>query len=311
MSHLSWPADGPDLADILSWIRHAFAGRTVDGPTRVLRVKSWGVTAEFVVDGRPIVVKHSQPVLYPQTRSIHTALEAVCPDAIPPLLAFAEEHGWQRTAFAVVAGKTVQDAGGSALVDIASALGRVQVEFARSGDGGGLPTYDLLSVADTLADDVGRTGDVDPRLVTALVEALPTLRRRAEELVQAPVSIDHPDVQDTNALVRDDDASIVLLDWEEAMVGCPFFSLHRLLRDAELVHLTGPVRRAYVDSLQAWGDERTLDRWIELALALAPLKLAGEARSFARALGLQQPHSKYTTRLITDCLQKLTTSSNA
>jgi aminoglycoside phosphotransferase (APT) family kinase protein len=123
------------------------------------------------------------------------------------------------------------------------------------------------------------------------------------------VSIDHPDVQDTNALVRDDDGSIVLLDWEEATLGCPFFSLHRLLREADLANLTDPVRRAYVDSLRPWGDATAVNRWIDVALILAPLKLATEARTFARTLGLDHPHTNYTTRLITDSLQNLTSAT--
>jgi hypothetical protein len=212
-------------------------------------------------------------------------------------------------AFPVIAGRTVHEAGGSALVNTASALGRVQVEFAIS-DGGGLPRYNLLIVADTLTDDVGHTRDVDPQLVASLVEALPTLRRWAEELAQGPVSIDHPDVQDTNALVRDGDGSIVLLDWEEAMVGCPFFSLHRLLKDAEAAHIMHPVLRAYVDSVRVWGDAKTLRRWTELALALAPLKLANEARAFARALDMQNPHSQYTASLISNSPNRLLVNLN-
>lgn len=73
----------------------------------------------------------------------------------------------------------------------------------------------------------------DPALAGRLFAAADSLHDYAEELVAAvPVSVDHSDVNEANAIVTDQ-GSVVILDWEEAMLGCPLLSLSRLLQDAE------------------------------------------------------------------------------
>ena len=111
-------------------------------------------------------------------------------------------------------------------------------------------------------------------------------------LAAVPPSLDHPDVNGSNAIMLADGHAI-LLDWEEATVGCPLLSLDRLLDDAHQLSTVDTVVDAYLDVFRAGGPEQ-----VERAMRLVPLKLAREFRAYARALGWRHPHTHLTTRLL-------------
>ena len=90
-----------------------------------------------------------------------------------------------------------------------------------------------------------------------------------------------------------DDGRAILLDWEEATVGCPLFSLDRLLADAHERAAVETVRDVYLDTLGAGGSEQ-----VERAMRLVPLKHTLESRAYARALGWPHPHTRLTTLLL-------------
>lgn len=295
-----WPGDREDIIGLSEWIGSALPGNpVVEGPVDLLRVKSWGVTALFEVDGRPVIVKHTSPVLYPHAGAIHRAVQRACPHATAELLAHADDPAWQRSVFAFVSGPTVEQAGPAALVEQARTLGELQSRLADT-DLSGLPQYDLDAVPETLLSDLSRAADVDEELVTELRSHVRTLQRGVDELKAAvPLSLDHPDIQGTNGIVRDD-GSVVVLDWEEARVGCPLLSLDRLVQEGDETGNTPEVLTAYLDAV-SWGQGHLA----EVALQIAPLKLAIEAREYARARQLPHPHTKYTTTLITRSLSRL------
>jgi Ser/Thr protein kinase RdoA (MazF antagonist) len=263
-------------------------------------VKRWGATGLFLVDGERVVVKHASPVLYPHAVAVHQVVERTCPQVTAPLPAHADGPGWQRSIFGHVPGPTVAKAGPDSLVVQARTLAEVQAALA-GADLDGLPHYDLATVPDLLLADLEDTGDVDAALVAELRGHLPALRRAVDELIAAvPSSLDHPDVQSTNGLVRED-GSVVLLDWEEAVVGCPMLSLYRLRHEADEMGNTAEVDTAYLDALP-WGTDAEKRRLAELVMLVAPLKLAIEARDYARALDLPTPHTKHTTTHVTSTL---------
>lgn len=298
-----WPANRSEFNDLPTWLASALPGEPeIRGPIRVLRVKQWGGTALFEADGRPVVVKHAEPALFPAAAAVHATVRRVCPDRTAPLLAYGDGPGWQRSVFGFVPGPIAAQAGQRTLVAVAATLGQVQASLA-TADLFGLPAYSIGSVPDTLAEDLAITGDQDPALLDEFLAALPVLRHHAELLAEAlPVSLDHPDVNDTNAIVTDE--SIVLLDWEEATIGCPLFSLPRLLAVAEDEQTRTNMIDAYLDAFfgsQTPGTRRLLD----LATIVAPLKLAVEARALARALALPHPHTNLTRRYMTESLHLL------
>jgi Ser/Thr protein kinase RdoA (MazF antagonist) len=275
----------------------------VRGPVEVLRVKRWGATGLFEVGGEYVVVKHASPVVYPHAAAVHRAVERAYPQATAELLAHGDDPVWQRSVFAYVNGPTVEKVGPAALVTQARTLGEVQSAMA-DVDLTGLPQYDLSAIPETLLADLSRVADLDDDLVARLRHHLPALQRGIEELIAAvPLSIDHPDIQGTNGLVRDD-GSVVLLDWEEARVGCPMISLDRLRQEADEVGNVPEVMAAYLDVLP-WGTAAEKRRLADIALQVAPLKLAVEAREYARTIGLPHPHTRYVTTLVTRSLSRL------
>ncbi|TCC50960.1 hypothetical protein E0H75_12480 [Kribbella capetownensis] len=266
-------------------------------------MKRWGATGLFEVDGEYVVVKHACPVVYPHAAAVHRAVERAYPQATAELLAHDDDAVWQRSVFAYVSGPTVETVGPAALVTQARTLGEVQSAMA-DVDLRGLPQYDLTAIPETLLADLSRVADLDDELVAGLRRHLPALQRGIEELTAAvPISIDHPDIQGTNGLVRDNE-SVVLLDWEEARVGCPMISLDRLRQEADEVGNVPEVLAAYLDALP-WGTAAEKRHLADIALQVAPLKLAVEAREYARIIGLPHPHTRYVTTLVTRSLSRL------
>ncbi|MCP4594795.1 MAG: hypothetical protein GY842_29030, partial [bacterium] len=152
------------------------------------------------------------------------------------------------------------------------------------------PVFDVRRVPGALLED--DLSDQPVELVRWLRDAQPALQLDADALADIPPSLDHPDVNGSNAIMRDD-GSAILIDWEEATAGCPLFSLERLLSDAHELSAIESVRDVYLDTLGAGGAEQ-----VERAMRLAPLKLARECRAYARALGWPHPHTRLTTLLL-------------
>lgn len=297
-----WPGGREELRDLSEWVRSVLPG-DVQGPVEVLRAKSWGATGVFEVDGLRVVVKHASPVLYPDAALVHRAVEAACPEVIAKLLAQDDGAGWQRSLFSFVAGPTVETAGADALVVQARVLGEVQSALA-GADLDGLPRYDLAAVPETLLADLSVAVDLDAELVAELRRQVRVLRRGIDELAASvPLSVDHPDVQGTSGVVRED-GSVVLLDWEEARVGCPLLSLDRLVQEAEEMGNGPEVMAAYLGAL-TWGNLDEKRRLAGIALQVAPLKLAIEAREYARTLGRPEPHTRYTAVLVNRSLSRI------
>lgn len=300
---LSWPDDLVSRDELAAWLSSMLPGHPRIAPeVKPLRVKRWGATGVFLADGVPVVGKHAQPALYPDAPTVHRFVQDVAPHAVAPLLATQDGPGWQRTAFGFVEGRTAEERDPASRVDVARTLATIQVAAA-DNPAPGLPSYHLPDVVDDLIADVCAVGDQDPLLTERLFTAAGALHDYAEELVAAvPVSIDHNDVNEANAIIADH-KPVIILDWEEARLGCPLLSLSRLLQDAP--GYRAKITNAYVSTLTSWGNVGPL---IDRANVLAGLKSAHEARAYARALGWPPPYANHeheTTRLLTQSLDLL------
>lgn len=288
---LEFPTDRPHLNDLTDWISAALPG-AVQGPVRVLQVKRWGVAATYRVGERLVVVKDAHPPLFPYAAEVHRAVERTCPAATAPLLADETTDSWQRTIFEFMPGDNADELDPKPLDRVAEKLAEVQVALVDS-DLSGLPSYDVEGIVHELLADLSATGDQPAETVDWLVGQLPRLQEWSTELAgRCPQSLDHPDVNPSNALVA---RELILLDWEEAVVGCPMMSLYRLLADAEEAGCVDAVKAAY---LRPWQDLTGAARVLDLALRLAPLKLTVEMRAYARGLGWDHPHQRQTARLL-------------
>jgi thiamine kinase-like enzyme len=252
----------------------------------ILRIKSWGVTARF----GSVVLKVAYTPLFPQVVGVHNVLKLIEPKAAPRLIANGELDGQFLTLFEFLPGVTAEESGTSeALVAVAGELARVQTSASKL-DLSGLPVLHVGEVLNLLLED--DLSDQPIELVQWFHKAESALRLDARALAEFPLSLDHPDVNASNAMVQQD-GDIVLLDWEEATVGCPFFSLERLVEEAREHSAVDPVCEAYLENLP-WGNREGVER----AMRFVPLKLAWENRTFARKLGWAHPHTSVTTALL-------------
>ena len=280
----AWPTEHIALDAASRWVAAA-CGRECDTP-EILQIKRWGVTARF----GSVVLKASFTPLFPQVTAVHALLEKIVPAGGPRLVASEMVDGQLWTLFEHIPGATAEQVGTPAALEAtARELARVQAAVARL-DLARLPVCDVRRVPGALLED--DLSDQPAELVQWLRDAQPSLQRDAQALAELPLSLDHPDVNSSNAILLDDGRAI-LLDWEEATAGCPLFSLDRLLDDAHALSAVERVRDVYLDTLGA-GDLAQVER----AMRLVPLRRAQESRAYARALGWSRPHTRLTTLLL-------------
>jgi hypothetical protein len=280
----AWPNESINLEAASRWISSA-CKHEVNKP-EILRTKQWGVTARF----DSFVFKASFTPLYPNVIDVHGLLERIVPKGSPRMIASEIVDGQLWTLFEHIQRATAEEMGTiGALEAMARELARVQMAVAKL-DLTGLPVFDVRRLPDALLED--DLTDQPAELIQWLREALPSLQLDANALAEIPLSLDHPDMNMSNAIILSDGRAI-LLDWEEATIGCPLFSLDRLLNDAHELSAVETVRDVYLDSFCAGGLEL-----VECAMRLVPLKLALENRAFARKLGWPRPHTRLTTLLL-------------
>ena len=281
---LAWPSEQIDLDAATQWVASATKCEA-DAP-EILQVKRWGVTARF----GGVVLKASFTPLFPQVTEIHSLLEQIEPEGGPKLLRSERIEGQLWTLFENLQGSTAEEAGtAEALVATARELARVQASITKL-DLAGLPRLDVRRVPSILLED--DLSDQPAEWVQWLHDAQPSLQEDADALADIPPSLDHPDMNGGNAIMADD-GRVVLIDWEEATVGCPLFSLDRLLSDARDLNAVEAVMESYIEAFGEIESEQ-----INRAQRLVPLKLAYEFRVYARALGFPNPHARLTTLLL-------------
>jgi aminoglycoside phosphotransferase (APT) family kinase protein len=280
----TWPNERINLEAATRWISSA-CKQEVNKP-EILRTKQWGVTARF----DSYVFKAGFTPLYPHVIDVHALLERIEPKGAPRLIASENVDGQLWTLFEYIQGATAEEVGTiGALEAMARELARVQMAVAKL-DLTGLPIFDVRRLPGTLLED--DLSDQPAELTQWLRDSQSSLQLDANALAEIPPSLDHPDMNMSNAIILSDGRAI-LVDWEEATVGCPLFSLDRLLNDAYELSAVETVRDVYLDSFCPGGLEL-----VECAMRLVPLKLALENRDFARKLGWPRPHTRLTTLLL-------------
>lgn len=283
----SWPTEHVDLDDVLNWIG------TTASPV-VLHTKTWGMTARF----GDVIFKAAYPPLFPHADAAYRLLADVAPQAhIARWLTSTTRPGQAWTLFEAIDGVWAEHAGPQHLARIAAACASVQAATVGARPGV-LPVTLATDIVDRLLDDLRAHA---PQLEAPLSPAAPLLREIAQELASSdvPLTIDHTDLHDGNAIVASD-GRLVLIDWEEAVFSVPYFSLDRLREDAKKHGREQEVIDAYLDAAP-WGDPHVL----ELAAVLGPLKFANESRAFARNLGWDYLHDELVSVMIEISLGRL------
>ncbi len=339
-SERAWPADLLDAAEVADWIAAVLPGRpAASGPVEIYRSKEWGVTARFAVTpgGEPgraaegdtdrrdeVVFKASALPLFSYSPAIYELLNPRFPDETPRMLAWDGRGEQTWSLFRPFAGRKLSEAGSpAALVELARTVARIQTGIAQAPPGETahlpyLPARTIPALFEALLHKirdrhlaVWRASGWAVRDIALPDDPLGALGRFrgqveawSEELGTGgwPDSIDHVDLHTDNAVLRDD-GRILVYDWEEAIIGCPFFSLERLLDDARGYDAVGAVRDAFLDALP-WQTRERRERALDLALRLAPIKLAYEGEIFAEARGWAGGHPRLTAWCMARALQR-------
>lgn len=319
----TWPSELVEAAEVRAWIAHALPRQPgVVGPLAVFQAKEWGVTARFGATSGgssteyDIVFKASALPLFRDAPLVESLLSRTCPAMVPELLAWERRGNAAWMLYRAFSGVSVAAMGDlSPLLGMARVLAAIQGSIAVLAESElaplpRVPLREFPAIFDTVLADVrarqlafwrdeGRDLVAQFSLPDDVGERMAAFRREiprwVDELAAGgwPLSLDHVDLQSDNAVVRPG-GGILIYDWEEANLSCPFFSLDRLLDDArDLAGEDGErqLRAAYLDALP-WGTRVARERALSVALCLSPLKHAYEALRLADALGWREgaPH---------------------
>jgi hypothetical protein len=313
-------------------------GGEVSGLPRVLNRNPWGgVTAAVRIGGRELVLKTSVLPELGHSGRLAELLARVAPGLVPELVAWAAEGDRVYTLFERLAGRSVVEVDRlEPTVEMARTLALVQAAFAE------LPSDELVGLPRVAVREVpamldGLLADVEERfwgwwredgddtrfgvpadLAARMRGWAPRLAEWADELAagRIPVSIDHVDFLPHNAVVQAD-GRVLVYDWEQAVLGCPLFSLDVLLLYAQQIGRGGKwvveperdtpetraVRGAYLEALP-WGTPDERERAFDLAMCLAPLRYAWAEQRMAIRHGDERAWSEDMAWWLTKALDR-------
>ena len=265
------------LAEAHAWIRSHVS---VTGEIEQPHVRPWSTVLRVpTADGAVWFKANTEEFRY--EAALTSRLASRRPDAIPPLLAADLDRGWLLMDDAGTTLRTVvaEERSLDRWLDVLPLYAGVQIDLA-----GEAPELVDIGVPDmrlavlphklkTFLDELGgRLGDEGARLR----ERLPWVRAACEELASygVPETIQHDDFHDAQVFVRDGD--YLLMDWSEACVAHPFFTLSVTLEgviawgldDEEHSEPLDPYRSAYAEPFERAGLIEDSERALDLALRL-------------------------------------------
>ncbi len=260
---MSWQE--PDfLAGAHGWIEGELArvGLERVGEIEQPHVRPWATVLRVPTDGGDAWFKANADELRHEAALV-SVLAARRPDVVPPLLAVDLERGWMLMADAGVRMRELQteERDLSRWLDVLPLYAGVQIDLAGDVDGLlelGVPDLRLAALPERYERFVHEV-DVEQRFR----DAVPRVRELAEELAAfgLPETIQHDDFHDAQVFVRD--GRYLLMDWGDACVSHPFFTLSVTLEgllawgldDVERSLDTAPFRDGYLAPFAArWGD---------------------------------------------------------
>ncbi len=221
------PWEDPDwLAGAVAWVdeRLAGLGRERTGEPEQPHVRSWATALRVPTAEGPVWFKANTPELRHEV-SVVERVSALVPDRVPPLLASDVERGWMLMADAGRRLREVIPQEGSldrwhdvlsGAADVARALEPDALELV----GAGVPDLRLHTLADGYAELVRRI-EVEPRFRGAVGR----VRDLVDEVASYGIveTLQHDDLHDGQVFVKD--GRNLILDWGDAVVSHPFFTM--------------------------------------------------------------------------------------
>lgn len=328
MERSKWPIHLVDEEEVRAWIASTLPDvSAVEGPIKIEQVKSWGVVARFRVlsqggDAQEVIFKASHLPLFTYGPVVDQRLMRYCPEHVPVLLG---SQRWADKAWMLYqpfAGTRVSaQLSEATLCQIAVTFTQVQsrITQAPTSDFAAIPRTSIAALPAQFAAVVQEIEErqwpiwhnderwlltefqIPDDLIPRLKAFSTQFAHWAAELaaMRWPDTIEHADLQADNAAFAQG-GTMILFDWEEATLGCPFLSLYRLLDDARTLDIQAgrtaiiydgryapselAVRQAYIEALP-WQTLSERGRAFDLAMCLAPVRAIHDGMVFAAAQG--------------------------
>ena len=265
----------------------AAAGARMTGPIEEVHRRPWSTVLRVQTDGGPVFFKASPPSLGREP-AITALLARRRPDVVPAPLAIDAERGWMLMADAGARLRELVEHDGDLTrwLDVLPRYAGMQLDIA--DDVGellalGVPDMRLAVLPkryEALLDELAAVGgdgrDGRAREIRRLRDAVPRVAANCAELAGYGIAetIQHDDLHDGAVYVRD--GRYAILDWGDACVSHPFFSMSVTLEgviswgreDVQNSVDTGPYRDAYLAPFTAGRDLSELHEAFGLALRL-------------------------------------------
>ena len=270
------------LAEAHEWI-HAEVARLDLGAVGAIdqhHVQPWSTVMRVPTEGGDVYFKANTAALRHEAATV-TLLAAHRPDCVPPLLAADLERGWMLMAAAGerLRGVVERERDLSCWLDILPLYAGLQIDLAGHADelvALGVPDMRLATLPssfETLLEGLVELPAIDLR---RLEESVPRVEEMCEELAAygLPETIQHDDFHDGQVFVRD--GRYLLLDWADACVSHPFFTLSVTLEgqlawgldDIQGSVDVAPFRDAYLEPFTPLAEGADLDAACATALRL-------------------------------------------
>jgi hypothetical protein len=243
------------LASAVAWIddRLAAAGRRRTGEPDQGHVRPWATVLRVPTETGSVWFKANAPELRHEAM-VTLLLSRRVPDRVPPLIADDPDRGWMlmadggrrlRELVAEERDLSRWDDVVEGAADIARAMEPDVDELLAAG----VPDARLATLPDRYAALVAMDG-----MEGRFRDAVPRVREMAEELATYGVTetLQHDDLHDGQVFVRDDRQ--LILDWGDAVISHPFFTLS--------VTLEGVVAWGLDDMENAVDIEPLIDRYL-------------------------------------------------
>lgn len=331
MAEFKWN-DRIRLEDAKDWIAVSVPDSgEVEGPITIFRSNDWGITALFHVhigkSVREAVCKIAFLPVFQSSPAIYTALSRLNSGSAPTYINGKVEDGLTWLLFEKFSGHLIRkEANLEARIDVAREMADIQKRFASIANNQPIPYYSFRHLAVQLPVFIEHARKVyRPQWIAQqdkLIQNNPygkeelmaicndcNLDRMASVMAELcgqldrfslPYSIDHLDLHSNNA-VRNEDGTVIIFDFEEAVISCPLFSLEKLLDEAaeftsnysEDLYKIGwsaaqlQLRDVYLQTLNPNMRKERLVIMFDLVAAVAPIKYAYQSSFFVEQVGWQ------------------------
>ena len=269
------------LAEARAWIDEQAVrlGWSVVGEIEQPHDRPWATVLRVPTERGDLYFKANAPPLQFEAALVEVLAERR-PDAVPPLVAVEPERGWMLMEDAGTRLRELveQERGFERWLDVLPLYAGVQLDLAeRADDLVALGVADLrLARLPALYEQLLLEVELPADEAERAAASVPRVRALCDELAGfgLPETIQHDDFHDGQVYVRD--GRYLLLDWGDACVSHPFFTLSVTLEgclawgldDVEGSLDTQPFRNAYLTAFADYGDRSALEAAATIALRL-------------------------------------------